>query len=98
MIHPDVYKVNLASIEAKFEIEKKTLAKEFAFANNPYKVGDIITDHNVTIKIDTIKWYMGRHWDNELPYCIYQGVALKKNGTPNKKGTIDNIYQNNIVK
>lgn len=98
MIHPDVYRANLATIQAKFEVDKKTLAKEFAFANNPYKIGDIITDHNNTIKIDTIKWAMGRYWETELPYCVYYGVALKKNGTPNKKGTIEAIYQTNIIK
>lgn len=96
MITNDVYKANLAMLEAEFNAKKKTLAKEFAFANSPHKEGDIITDHNCTIKIDQIKWSFGR-WD-ELPYCIYYGVALKKNGTPNKRGDREGIYQKNIIK
>lgn len=77
--------------------QKKTeLMKEFVRANNPYKKGDVITDHVGTILVET----MGFAWGylGSQPCATYTGLELKKDGTPNKKGNKRTVWQSNIIK
>lgn len=80
--------------EAKREFENKRsiLMKEYALANNPYKEGDVFTDHIGSIKIDTIRVALG-----DIPCCVYYGVELKKDGTPVKSGKTRDAYQSNDI-
>jgi hypothetical protein len=81
----------------KHESELNSLAKDCAFSNNPYKEGDIITDGNCVIKIQSIKWAYGYSRES-MPYCVYRGVELKKDGkTPKIKQNQYGICQDERV-
>jgi hypothetical protein len=80
-----------------FESHKSNLARDYAYSTNPYKIGDIVTDHIGAIKIERIKFTMGWNSIGELPSCVYVGIELKKDGTPTKKQNKRVVYQKNII-
>jgi len=90
----EVYDKKWMEIKISFDAAKNGLYREFAYANNPYKHGDIVTDHIGSIKIEKIQIYLGL---NPYPQCVYIGVELTKKGEPNKRGNKRNIYQSNII-
>lgn len=92
------YESRSKEINERFEKEKKELAKEYAFANNTYKEGDIIADSVGSIKIERIQYSVGGNWLNKYPECVFSGVELKKDLTPTKKGEKRKIYQSNVIK
>lgn len=73
---------------------EQQLMKEYAEAQNPYKIGDLFRDRLGTIKIEKIK-FTG---DRVYPSCIYYGTMHTKAGQPHKSGTTRNAYQTNEVK
>ncbi len=77
------YRKGLKEIDNEIEERRRRLAVLFAQENNPYQVGDIVTDHIGSLKIESIKY--SRNGYNELPCCIYFGIELKKDGTPMKR-------------
>ena len=82
-------------IDEEANVKKKALSKEFSFSNNPYKIGDVITDHSGSLKITEIKWgYMGF---GDTPMCVYIGTELLKSGLPEKRQINTKIYQSNII-
>ena len=89
----EFFNERMKEIKAKFELEKDHLYINFANANNPYKVGDIVTDHTGSIKIEKIKTYFDGYTE---PCCVYTGVEYTKKGEPNKKGNKRSVYQRNI--
>ncbi len=72
----------IKEINKEVELKVNNEIKAYCNANNPYKVGDIFTDHIGSIKIEKIGYVLnlGRY----KPYCIYSGLELKKDGTPKK--------------
>ena len=90
----DELKKELANLQLQFESDRKEIYKKFAFANNPYKKEDIISDHHTTIKIENIGVFVS----NGEPSCVYTGIQLNKDGKPSKKQDRNTIYQNNIGK
>ena len=76
------------ALEEECEIKKKHLAKEFAYSNNPVKIGDIITDHYKTIHV--LKLFYGHKFGYPLPCMFYRGVRLTKKGEPSKRDADDN--------
>lgn len=86
------YETKEKELESNYIKERNALARYYAIIHNPYKIGDIITDHKETIKIEVIKVYL----DFKNPCCCYSGTILNKDLTPNKKNKKSNIYQNNI--
>jgi len=92
------YEIRLKEINERFEKEKSELAERFAVSNNPYKVGDIITDSVGSIKIEVIKYTLGGGYYGKYPQCVFRGVELKKDLTPTKKGEKRTIYQSSILK
>lgn len=84
----------LIDLENEFNTERKKLAVRYAQANNHYKIGDIISDNSNTIKIEKISFDWGF---NNNPSCIYSGVILKKDLTPNKLNKKTSIHQINIL-
>lgn len=77
------YNERLARIEKEYEKAKEALAIECAKSNNPYQVGDILSNGGSTIiRVDKISYHYG--YGGELPYCVYSGMALKKDLTPRK--------------
>jgi len=81
-------------IDQQAQKDKMTLAYEYAMSNNPYAIGDIISDHHITIKINKIKVKFA--FGDDYPQCVYTGQCLRKDGKPFKKPKIDWIYQDNI--
>jgi hypothetical protein len=76
--------------------ERNDLIKQYCDANNPYKVGDIFTDHIGSIKIEKIKYSEGGF--GVMPQCFYFGTELKKDGTPKKSGDKRQAWQSNDIK
>lgn len=92
----DEYNERIKRLEAKLEDEKNTLLKEFVDSNNPYKKGDIVTDHIGSIRIEKIKYATGGMLG--IPCAVYFGIELTKKGVPKKIATKRDVYQRNILK
>lgn len=84
-------------INDRLNLEITRLRKQYCDANNPYKIGDTFTDHIGSIKIEKIK-YDFYPFGGSTPCCIYFGVELLKNGTPNKRGNKRMAWQSNEIK
>jgi hypothetical protein len=92
---PGDYKNELKKIEEDYRKEKTKLHIRYAKACNPYKVGDVISDHCDTIKIEKITFTMA---SSDFPCCLYSGPKLKKDGSSYKNNSYSRIHQTNIVK
>ena len=82
----------LTQLLADYEQSRKELIKRYCIANNPYKIGDVFTDHFGRIKIEKITYSI------HSMCCVYFGPELKKDGTPKKSGAVSSAYQKNEVK
>jgi len=71
------------------------LAKKYAIANNPYKVGDRVTDHIGTIEIE--KMTLSFTSRNDVPCLTYYGSIVNKDGSFRKNGERRNVWQSNII-
>lgn len=85
-------KIKLIEHEAK--IKKNTISKNYAIEHKLASIGDIVTDHYQTIKVESIGW--GYPFRGDTPKASYSGVKLKKNLTPYKSGEICRVYDGNI--
>jgi len=91
MTKEEFYKKRKA-IQQEADERELELCKAYAYANNTVKVGDIISDHLTTIRVDGMGVYVG-------PGSVgmrYLGPELTKAGTPRKDGRKACIYQSNI--
>lgn len=88
----EIFEQKKKELYAQYEQNLLSLIKEYCIANNPYKIGDIVTDHAGSGRIVEIKIYSGRY----NPCCIYVCENLTKSGTVNKREPKRNIYQSNI--
>jgi hypothetical protein len=85
----------METIESGFEYQKKELYNEYAIANNPHDVGDIIRDSSSKIRISKIVPTMAL---SAYPECKYFGEKLRQSDNkPFKNKDYDWIYQSNIV-
>ena len=75
-------------LEEEHEAKMKVIAREFAFSNNPVKIGDIITDHYKTIRVEKFSW--GYDFGSRFPCMYYRGTRLSKKGEPVKRDADDN--------
>jgi hypothetical protein len=87
------YNAKKDNLRTEYELNVAKLKKEYALSNNPYKIGDIIEDQSNKIKIEFWKFYM-----TDPPQLVYCGIRLNKDGTPNKKGDKEDVFQCNIKK
>ncbi len=78
-----------------FLARKNLLAKKYALSNNPFQIGNIITDHMGSILIRSIK--ISFAFNNTTPECVYYGIELKKDGKPCKKQTNRGAWQSNLI-
>lgn len=83
------------AIREEAETKIKSVQKDYALANNPYKINDFFTDHVGTIKIEKIELGFSAI---RIPCCVYYGTIINKNGRPNKKGDRRYAYQSNEIK
>ena len=86
------YTARRLEIQEKHKAELNALAVEFAKANNPVKVGDVLTDHFERIVVDDIVIFMSR----TNPECIYHGYVLTKKGVLRVDMKRATIYQSNL--
>ena len=78
----------------RYDKEKEQLYIDYAIANNPCKVGDIIEDHIGKGKI--IKQRVTRNYNDRRSSMFYECIELKKDGMPKKKETLRTFYQCNL--
>ena len=74
--------------------DKQTeLRKQYAIEHNPVKVGDNVTDHYHTIRVEKMSLY-----GHPIPFMRYQGTELTKQGVPKKRQPVpDNpAFQSNV--
>lgn len=90
----DELKSGLNELEIQFKEAKNNLYIKYALANNPYKIGDIISDHNTTIRISHKPKIRVDIYG--IPSCVYKGVQLNKDGSPSKRQKETIIFQTNI--
>lgn len=82
-------------LEEDYQKAYKKLAYEYAIANSPYKVGDIVTDFVGSLKIEKVK-VSTFVMDKNLPYCVYYGTDVNKNGSLAKRNSGRGVIQSNI--
>jgi vacuolar-type H+-ATPase subunit F/Vma7 len=87
------YKDKLQEIKNETTKKEQTLAIEYAKANNPYKVGDIVTDHIGSVIVEKMNYTITL---NNIPCVVYVGSELSKDGTKKKKNSVRNVYQTNL--
>jgi len=86
----------LSQLEQEYSLNRKQIIKDFCDYNNPYKIGDIFTDHIGSIKIERIKYSFSNLRDK--PCCVYHGIELKKDLTPKKLVIKRDAWQSNEIK
>lgn len=88
----------LRELEETYRKEYMAKMKEarikYATDKNKIKIGDIVSDHSATIKVDDIIVLHERF----PPPCVYRGRRIKKDGTPYKSGERHDVYEYNIKK
>ena len=69
------------------------LRKQYAIEHNPVKVGDIVTDHYHTIRVENMSVY-----GHPIPHMRYTGIAMTKKGVPAKRQPVprEPVFQSNI--
>ena len=85
------YRNNISEVNAYAANMRRIAGEEYARANSDIKIGDIITDHVGTIRVEVIKIYY-----SSPPQCEYVGVMLTKKGVPFKGGEKRTVIQENI--
>lgn len=75
------------------EENSRQLDIKYAQEHNPVKIGDIVTDHFHTIKVESMSVCTV-----PIPYMKYIGPTVKSNGIPWKRQpqTPDPVFQINI--
>lgn len=91
------YRLALHEINVRAENERRTLARDFATEHSPVNVGDYITDHCDTIRVEEWGLTQRTHEYNALPCLVYRGKTCKKDGTPRKNPKRCSVYQSNLL-
>lgn len=84
----------IAELKEQYKKEEFKIVKEYCDSNNPFNIGDIISDGSKSIVIEKIGYYKGL---NAEFTCKYFGIEMLKSGKPNAKGNKDWIYQSNKI-
>ena len=73
--------------------KQEQLKQQYALEHNPAKVGDIITDHYHTIRVENMKVT-----GHPVPYMRYSGIELTKQGEPKKRQPVPRnpVHQCNL--
>lgn len=91
------YREALHEINVKAENERRMLARTFAAEHSPVKVGDYISDHHDTIRVESWEFEKGTY-EYPLHCLVYIGMTCKKDGTPRKNPKRCSIYQCNLLR
>jgi hypothetical protein len=79
------------AMEHRHTMERNDLARKYALENSIAKVGDVVTDGRITVKVDIIRISV-----SGVPACVYSGIQMTKKGTLDKGGKRGDIYQVNV--
>ena len=85
------YKLELATLESQFNIDKTALIRKYAKMQIKYLKGDIIQDNVATIQVTGHGVYTDF---GGIPKPIYKGIALTKKLVPMKNDSVHHIYGN----
>lgn len=90
-------KKKLDELSKKFDKDKQALLKQCAEENCDIKIGDIVTDHFQTIKVEKMTYYYD--YMRQMPEMIFYGTNYKKDGTIAKRQqpTQVPVYQTNVT-
>lgn len=87
-------KINI--VKSEYFAQIRDLRKKFAIEHNPIKVGDIITDHYHTIKVESMSPCTESYYITFVPFMRYKGVELTKQGIPKKRQQDNTMCQTNV--
>ena len=68
------------ALQRECDDKQSQLRKQYAIEHSPVKVGDIVTDHYHTIRVENMSIY-----GHQIPYMRYTGIAMTKKGVPAKR-------------
>ena len=91
------YRKALHEINVKAENERRVLARAFATEHSPVNVGDYISDHCDTIRVESLD-VVNVTYEYPFPCLVYKGKTCKKDGTPRKNPKRCSIYQCNLLR
>ena len=77
------------------EKAERNLAFEYAQSNNSVKVGDFVTDHIGTVKVELMRLYF--EYGSGLPALVYSAPTYTKAGKPFKSESKRSVYQTNLI-
>jgi len=89
------YDEEMKKIDNVMNNMRNQVRKHYAFANNSYKVGQIIEDHYQRILIEKIEMHYCT-LASPYPECEYWGLKLTKQNRPFKNGEKNWMFQSNI--
>jgi len=89
-------KSRIENLKDIFDTRVRSLEYDFAMANNPHSVGDIIKDHIGIIKIERITH--GKVFSSDILCAIYYGSELRNDLQPKKNGAKRIVWQTNLIK
>ena len=67
------------ALQQEYDDKKSELREQYAIEHNPVKVGDIVTDHYHTIRVEEMSVY-----GHPIPAMRYTGTELTQKGVPKK--------------
>ena len=92
----EVYKKRQQELSYQYEKNKRWLSLEFAQSHSSINIGDFVTDHIGTIKVESFGLNTG-YGRSDLPSMVYKGTEYTKAGKPRKDGSIRSVYQTNLI-
>jgi hypothetical protein len=93
-MNAEEYKEQMKLLKEKHKQIEWELTKQFVDDNNPYKKGDVVTDHIGPVLVEQIGYYRNS-WGE--PSATYSGIELKKDGTPKKNNPKREVFQENLI-
>jgi len=88
------FKSAIAEIQIRADKEKDKIAKEYVLANNTIKIGDVVKTNSKIGKVIKVNF---SYYYGSIPTCVYLCEILKKDLTPKKNTTNENIWQDNVI-
>jgi hypothetical protein len=89
------YEERIKQIDRDCDQQKKKLSIEFAKANCDIEIGDIVSNGNCCISVETRKVYPGIF--GQCPEMVFRGTKLTKKMRPFKNGEHADVYQSCVI-
>ena len=88
----------LRALASEYEGKVEHLNGEYAKEHNPVKIGDIVTDHYHTIRVESMEAYVAYIRKPYVPVIKYIGQEMTKDGKPKKRqpSSFNPVFQQNI--